>query len=93
MVQLPAEVTNNNHSPWPKVDTGYFSFGGFDWNVSIFPSGVSATTDGRSLVCLARQTSFDHLCRVRYRVVFGRRDSVFESDTIEQVNTCWLYSV
>ncbi|KAK2187736.1 hypothetical protein NP493_156g07050, partial [Ridgeia piscesae] len=66
----PRESTLNNNTRWPKVETSYFSFGGSDWNVTIYPGGDSPDTDGRSLVCLARQTSFDHLCRPNSTPVF-----------------------
>ena len=55
----------------PKLETTYFSFGGFDWNVAVFPNGRDVTEE-RLLVFLNRLTGFDHQCRVRYMMVLGK---------------------
>lgn len=49
------------------------------------PSGDGVETTGKPLIFLTRQTNFDHLCRVKYRLVIGQNDKMLESETIEQV--------
>ena len=73
------------HYTFPKYETMYFSWGLFDWNLSVYPFGDCAETDNFSLVYLIRQTSFDHLCRVRYRITLGTGDRKVESSAIEQI--------
>lgn len=47
-----------------RYETSYFAFGGFDWNLTVEPYGNEF--DERLLICPTRQTSFDHLCKLRY---------------------------
>ena len=54
-----------DQDPHPRLETDYFSWGGFDWSLSVHPRGDSPSTESRPLVFLTRQTSFDHLCRTR----------------------------
>lgn len=37
------------------------------------------------MIFLTRQTNFDHLCRVKYRLIIGQGDKLFESEVIEQI--------
>lgn len=69
----------------PKIETNYFTYGTFDWSISVSPSGDSSENEGRPLVSFTRQTHFDHLSRVKYRLVIGRGEKMLETDVIQQV--------
>ena len=87
MLQLPREGKESEsvHYSYPRYETLYFSWGLFDWNLSVYPFGDCPETDSFSLVYLTRQTSFDHLCRVRYRIRLGKGERSIESEVIEQI--------
>ena len=86
VLHLPKEHRDLTTGPYknPKYETNYFSFGGFDWNVSVLPYG-DEKHDGRPLVSLTRQTSLGHLCRVKYKVTLGQADRILESEQLEQI--------
>lgn len=71
-----------------KLESSYFTFGGFDWNITVFPGGVTETNDGehKVSVLLNRLTGFDHQCRVRYNVNLGEGDKLLDSGVIENVS-------
>ena len=91
MVQLPRDKDHHHHHhhqsayDHPKGETNYFSYGNFDWNLNVYPFGDCPENEGRPLVSFIRQTHFDHLCRVKYRLTLGRGDKILETDVIEQV--------
>ena len=89
MINLPPEHSKatqiGGQMRHQKIETNYFTFGNFDWNIGVYPMGDSPQTDGRPMIYLVRQTSFDHLCRVRFKVVLGHNDRSLESEVIEQV--------
>lgn len=86
VLQLPKGAKDHsNDYEYSKFETNYFTFGNFDWNLSIYPFGDRLENDGRPLVFLTRQTNFDHLCRVRYRLMLGHGDRILDSDTLEQM--------
>lgn len=67
-----------------KLETNYFIFGNFEWNVALFPPQAESTgRENRLLVYLNRLTGFDHQCRVRYRVVLGEGDRRADSGVLE----------
>ncbi|KAF6216297.1 hypothetical protein GE061_000637 [Apolygus lucorum] len=73
-----------------KIETTYFNFGGFDWNLALYPQGASdphsRTSDGRLSLYLNRCTGFDHQCRVRYSVVLGDGDQRLDSGLVDDVS-------
>ena len=87
VIQLPRDNSKEPHSNayQSKFETNYFTFGNYDWNLSVHPFGSRASDDGRPLVFLTRQTNFDHLCRVRYQVTLGQGDRVVGSDKLETI--------
>lgn len=84
-IQLPREGKETSTYRYPKFETNYFTFGNFDWNLSVYPFGDSPESEGRPLIYLTRQTSFGHLCRVRYRLILGYADRILETEVLEQV--------
>lgn len=70
---------------FPKYETSYFSFGNYDWSVSMFPNGDSAENAGKPLIYLTRHTHFEHLCKLKYGLTLGEGDRCMDSDTIEHV--------
>ncbi|XP_043483201.1 uncharacterized protein LOC122511786 [Leptopilina heterotoma] len=73
-----------------KLETGYFTFGGFDWNLVIYPYGNKDTEtrpqENRLSVYLVRLTGFDHRCRVIYSVTLGEGERAIESGQIEDLS-------
>ena len=87
ILQLPREFKEyfTGSRRYEKFETNYFTFGNFDWNLSIYPNGECMEVEGRPAIYLTRQTSFDHLCRVRYRITLGHGEKILESSIIEQL--------
>lgn len=89
IVPLPNEghksVQPGGPHRYARHETNYFNFGHFDWNVILHPFGDGRSRDGQPLIMISRQTSFDHLCRVKYRVVLGEGEQKFETETLEQL--------
>ncbi|XP_074646612.1 uncharacterized protein LOC141902682 [Tubulanus polymorphus] len=85
ILQLPRDIRDQQNvaNNFQKFETSYFAFGGFDWGLSIFPNGDCSRNEGRPMVHLNRQTSFDHCCKVRYQVILGHGDKELESDVLE----------
>ncbi|XP_064466638.1 uncharacterized protein LOC135377855 [Ornithodoros turicata] len=70
-----------------RLESSFFCFGGFEWNVSLLPNGSPEDGDnGRPRVLLNRLTGFDHPCRVQYRVVLGEGDRKAESGLLDQIS-------
>ncbi|GIX70953.1 uncharacterized protein CDAR_505051 [Caerostris darwini] len=69
-----------------KLETSYFTFGNFEWNVSILPNGDEADSSTRPRVLLNRLTGFDHQCRVMYRVVLGEGERKIDSGLLDQIS-------
>jgi len=71
-----------------KLESSYFTFGGFDWNVALFPMGSPdcAEKDPKVSVLLNRLTGFDHQCRVKYSVNLGEGEKMIDSGEIEIVS-------
>ncbi|XP_049816374.1 uncharacterized protein LOC126263327 [Schistocerca nitens] len=84
-------------SPTPVVTTGtahklestYFTFGGFDWNLALYPHGakeIGSGSENRVSVYLNRLTGFDHRCRVRYSVSLGDAERRLDSGLLDDVS-------
>eukprot|EP00102_Acyrthosiphon_pisum_P027533 XP_016664743.1 PREDICTED: uncharacterized protein LOC100572255 [Acyrthosiphon pisum] len=73
-----------------KLETSYFTFGGFDWNLALYPHGVKdvscTSVEGRMSVYLNRCTGFDHQCRVRYMLVLGDGEKRLDSGILDDVS-------
>lgn len=70
---------------FPKFETTYFTFGNYDWSVSLFPNGDSAENSGKPLICLTRHTHFEHPCKLRYTLTLGEGDRCMDSDVVENL--------
>jgi hypothetical protein len=68
-----------------KMESTYFNFGGFDWNVAIYPFGKDST-DERLFVYLNRLTGFDHQCRVRYVMTLGEGERLINSGLLDDIS-------
>ncbi|KAF4520320.1 hypothetical protein B566_EDAN004380 [Ephemera danica] len=68
-----------------KYETQYFSFGGFDWNIALFPHGKSES-EKELCVHLNRLTGFDHRCHVRYLIVLGEGERRVDSGLIDDIS-------
>lgn len=79
-----AKDHQSRYSYGPRLESPYFSFGLFDWSVSLFPNASTMEADGNVAIQLHRHTSFDHLCSVRYDVTLGE-NGLFESGELEQL--------
>ncbi|CAI9716618.1 XP_029657756.2uncharacterized protein LOC115231992 isoform X2 [Octopus vulgaris] len=66
-----------------KLETPYFSFGVFDWSVSLFSPNGAHYTEGKTAVQLNRHTSFHHLCNVKYEIALGEED-IYQTGQITQ---------
>ncbi|XP_006818407.1 uncharacterized protein LOC100370664 [Saccoglossus kowalevskii] len=64
-------VAPRMHETFPRFQSTYFPYGGFDWNVSVYPNGDWAEHEGRVMINLNRLTQFNQLCRLGYRVTLG----------------------
>ncbi|XP_058802211.1 uncharacterized protein LOC131670549 isoform X2 [Phymastichus coffea] len=72
-----------------KIETEYFAFGGFDWNLVVYPHGNKedrGSIEGGMSFYLVRMTGFDHRCRVRYIVSLGDGTKRFDSGALEDIN-------
>jgi len=68
----------------PFYETTYFSFGSFDWSLTLHPAGQKG--NGKATLQLFRQTSFDQTCHVRLNVSLSRGDNrVVATETIEHL--------
>lgn len=92
---MPSSVLLPGTPKPQKLETSYFTFGGFDWTLVVYPNGTkepssSSSSDSgsssRLSVHLVRNTGFDHRCRVRYIVSLGEGDRRIESGAIEDVS-------
>lgn len=81
----PHKLPNGRSSNPPKMETTYFNFGGFDWNILVFPFGREPG-DERMFVHLNRLTGFDHQCRVRYVMILGEGDRTINSGLLDDIS-------
>ncbi|KAJ8302844.1 hypothetical protein KUTeg_019240 [Tegillarca granosa] len=82
-LSIPKEY-HSKYAYGPKMESPYFTFGLFDWSISLYPNACTAETEGNVAVQLHRHTSFDHMCDVRYQITLGEKN-LFESGTLEQL--------
>ncbi|XP_057337290.1 uncharacterized protein LOC130675549 [Microplitis mediator] len=88
-VRLPTGMFTAGQSKSNKLETSYFTFGGFDWNLAIYPQGNKEDeprSEGKLSVYLIRLTGFDHRCRVRYSLVLGEGERRIESGQIDDLS-------
>ncbi|KAK2575618.1 hypothetical protein KPH14_011322 [Odynerus spinipes] len=90
-VRMPTGVFSTGQPKSNKLETDCFTFGGFDWNVVIYPYGNKEAEgcrgqENRVSVYLMRLTGFDHRCRVRYSVALGEGDRRIDSGQIEDLS-------
>lgn len=87
-VKMPTSVLGQAKPS--KLETDYFAFGGFDWNLVIYPYGKETDScrgqEGRVSVYLMRLSGFDHRCRVRYSLALGEGDRRIDSGQIEDLS-------
>lgn len=81
----PHKLPNGRSNNPPKMETTYFNFGGFDWNVLVYPYGREPG-DERLFVHLNRLTGFDHQCRVRYVMILGEGDRTINSGLLDDIS-------
>ncbi|XP_077542466.1 uncharacterized protein LOC144155094 isoform X1 [Haemaphysalis longicornis] len=83
----PGTPTGSGGAQTARIESSYFCFGGFDWNIALLPDGSPEDGDnGRPRVLLIRHTGFDHPCRVQYRVVLGEGDRRVDSGVLDQIS-------
>lgn len=94
------QVSNNGQFKSGKFESASFTFGSFEWNVSIvihnYGSGsaiqaqqndTSNSSQNRIIyVFLNRLSGFDHPCRVQYRVTIGDDKNREDSGVLDQIS-------
>lgn len=90
-LKMPGGTFSSAQSKPNKLETDYFAFGGFDWNLVIYPHGNKELEGYRGhengiSVYLMRMSGFDHRCRVRYSVALGEGDRRIDSGQIEDLS-------
>lgn len=89
-VKMSTSVFSAGQTKPSKLETDCFTFGGFDWNLVIYPYGKDTEgcrgQDSRMSVYLIRLTGFDHRCRVKYSVALGEGDRRIDSGQIEDIS-------
>ena len=89
MLHLPNENSKSTQpggaNRYQKLETNYFPYNNFVWNVAVFPFGDRADKDGIPMIYLVRQTNFDHLCRVKYRLVIGQGEQKLDTGVMDQL--------
>jgi hypothetical protein len=82
-VRIPRE-THSRYASDTKLESSYFSYGLFDWSISLYPNEGSVEQDENIAMQLHRHTSFDHICNVRYYVSIGE-NGAFQSEELDQL--------
>lgn len=75
-----------------KLETEFFTFAGFNWNLIIYPSGNKDVDgsyhdvyQGGLSIYLMRHKEYNHYCRVKYSITIGENDNKIESGSIEDL--------
>lgn len=82
-IRLPRE-THSRYAYDTRLESPYFSYGLFDWSVSLFPNEGNYKNDETIALQLHRHTSFDHICNVRYYISIGE-NGAFQSEELDQL--------
>ena len=82
-IRVPRE-SQSRYSYESRLESSYFSFGLFDWSVSLFPSEGSVDQNESIAMQLHRHTSFDHICNVRYYISLGE-NGAFQSEELDHL--------
>ncbi|CAB4065232.1 unnamed protein product [Lepeophtheirus salmonis] len=82
-----------------KLETSYFSYSPYDWNLSLYPTGRSDSQLGTSesivgsptgnasmTIYLNRQTGLDRNCRVKFNLKIGDGESQVESGDRDEIS-------
>lgn len=77
---LPFSSRSNN------LESAYFTFGGYEWNVTIQTKKDDPEFGNRPRVLLNRLTGFDHPCRVQYQMVLGEGERRMDSGLVDQIS-------
>ncbi|XP_078036098.1 uncharacterized protein LOC144469555 [Augochlora pura] len=91
-LKMPSSTFSAGKPKSCKLETDCFAFGGFDWNLVVYPHGDKELLpreegyQNHISVYLMRLTGFDHRCRVRYTVALGEGDRRIESGQIEDLS-------
>ena len=83
-LKIPSSIYSPNSKP-QKLETSFFNFGCYDWNILIHPN-TKDTVDGKVSVMLQRLTGFDHQCHVKYNIVIGEGDRRVDSGIIDDIS-------
>ncbi|XP_071744826.1 uncharacterized protein [Lepeophtheirus salmonis] len=89
----------NNSKQFGKLETSYFSYSPYDWNLSLYPTGRSDSQLGTSesivgsptgnasmTIYLNRQTGLDRNCRVKFNLKIGDGESRVESGDRDEIS-------
>ncbi|CAD1468928.1 unnamed protein product [Heterotrigona itama] len=90
-LKMPSSTFSAGQSKPNKLETDYFPFGGFDWNLVIYPQGNKEVEgyrghDAGISVYLMRMSGFDHRCRVKYSVALGEGNRRIDSGQLEDLS-------
>lgn len=85
---LPGPVKQLDQSKTAhKLESTYFAFGGFDWNIMIYYDNTPNPHEfDKVSFYLNRLTGFDHQCRIRYIVNLGEGEKSMDSGVMENVS-------
>ncbi|XP_035680328.1 uncharacterized protein LOC118418487 [Branchiostoma floridae] len=79
------DILPRGRADFPRYDSSYFEYGGFDWNISVHPNGEHMENTDQSYVRLNRLTHFDHFCRLRYRLIARFADEKIDTGAKEEL--------
>ncbi|WAR12507.1 hypothetical protein MAR_026687 [Mya arenaria] len=84
-IRLPKEQQHNRLQTYDtKLESSYFTYGLFDWSISLSQIESTMQQDETLTLQLHRHTSFDHVCNVRYYISIGESDG-FQSEELDQL--------
>ncbi|XP_043255034.1 uncharacterized protein LOC122398857 [Colletes gigas] len=90
-LKMPSSTFPTGQSKPNKLETDYFTFCGFDWNLVIYPYGSKEWKgyrghDSGISVYLMRLTGFDHRCSVKYIVVLGEGERRIHAGPMDDIS-------
>ncbi|WAR12509.1 hypothetical protein MAR_026689 [Mya arenaria] len=84
-IRLPKEQQHNRLLTYEtRLESSYFTYGLFDWSISLSQNEATMQQDECITLQLHRHTSFDHVCNVRYYISIGENDE-FQSEELDQL--------